>query len=1060
MENQSTDDIHSQLKKLERENRILEKKLKRSEENRTQIEEAKDRFDNLYQNVIAEREAIEEQLRIRQRQFQNLIESSPDAIVVINAEGCIEMANGRVLDLFDHQPESILSRPIDLLFPESAHLALKGHITKCIESSSLRSIDTVQGFFAQHKHGHLIPVELSFSPIETEEGIIVASTIRDITQRKALEDAAKQRAKELELNYAEMAKLNKEIEEKARLEKAFSTLNESLQGNRPLKQHAQNGLSTTARFLGIPMGSIFLVDSKSATNDLVCIADYGTPQSLIGKRFSFGDGIVGQVAESHHRVITDLPKDYNAIHFAMGSVSPVQMIDCPLLQDEELIGVIELNSTRVLNTIDLQWLDRACDVLATSLLLAKEREKLDETLAELAKAKETAEEATKAKSAFLANMSHEIRTPMNAIIGFSQMLRRDPALTNEQEESVTIICRSGEHLLNLINDILDMSKIEAGRMNLEENDFDLFQVINDIESLFRLRLQEKNLAFHINTDDLVPTYVRTDEKKLRQVLLNLLGNACKFTHEGGVTVRTSWTPETELQGRLRFEVEDTGEGIAEHEVHKLFSAFSQTKSGVKSHQGTGLGLAISREFVRMMGGDIEVKSQLGKGTQFAFTIRADISNESDIKHIESSAKQRRAVRLAPGQQTYKLLIIDDSDSDRHLLRKMLEPFGFSIVETGDGKTAVTKYAEWKPDLIFLDKMMPGMDGIETAQQLKPIIEDNVTLLGLTASAFDEDRQTMIDAGCKDILDKPFREGDIIRALEIHLGVQFEYETILPKTEADIEAIIQNIQSMHVQHPVLIIDDYPMNRKVAQKQLTTFGLTCDTAEDGKEGLQKATTNDYCLILSDCSMPVMDGYEFTRQYREWEQLNNKRLPVVAMTAYAMKGDADKCYAAGMDDYISKPVALERLAEVIMKWFERIPPACSQDQKNGEENNEGTAENEPPPVDLSYLKEILGEEEDSGLAEMLEFFLEDFETLREEIHNAFNTENRELLRDAAHKAKGGAGNGAAVQLADIMKSLQLSALESSWQDLHALHEQAEHEYARVQSFIHDFCKRVMNQ
>jgi signal transduction histidine kinase/CheY-like chemotaxis protein len=384
--------------------------------------------------------------------------------------------------------------------------------------------------------------------------------------------------------------------------------------------------------------------------------------------------------------------------------------------------------------------------------------------------RQRAETANLAKSAFLANMSHELRTPLNAVIGFAQLMDRDRSLPKHHREHLGIIFRSGEHLLGLINDVLSLSKIEAGRVTLAPVSFELPQFLEGLAEMLKVRAEGKGLDLLLEPGDAPPRLVLGDESKLRQLLINLVGNAIKFTKKGQVALRASWQ-----DGRARFEVEDTGPGMAPEELGKLFQPFVQTATGEKTKEGTGLGLVISRNFARLMGGDISVVSARGKGSTFTVTIDLPLATEGEQRR--ELDESRKVVGLEAGQAVFRILVVDDVLENRLLLSKLLESVGFDVREATNGEQAVELWRSYQPHLIWMDMRMPVMDGMTATKIIREAEghERKVKIVALSASAMEHERAAVTESGCDDFLAKPFRESAVFEKLADHLGVRFEYE---------------------------------------------------------------------------------------------------------------------------------------------------------------------------------------------------------------------------------------------------------------------------------------------
>ncbi|MBE9123377.1 response regulator [Tychonema sp. LEGE 07199] len=493
----------------------------------------------------------------------------------------------------------------------------------------------------------------------------------------------------------------------------------------------------------------------------------------------------------------------------------------PILQGQNLWGLLiahHCRSQKQWNSSEIESLKQISVQLAIAiqqctLFEQAKTEIADRKLAEAAlqKAVRVADAANVAKSEFLSSMSHELRTPLNAILGFSQVMVRDSSLNNEHQQHLGIINRAGEHLLSLINDILEMSKIEAGRIQLNESSFNLIRLLETLEEMFRLKAKSKRLQLKFEIAQNVPYFVNGDEGKLRQILINLVGNAIKFTETGSVTLRMKnkveenlATENVELKNterkaadrgceksapaicdcakansirpvslHLQFEIQDTGPGIAAEEMNKLFLPFEQTKAGYKSEQGSGLGLPISRKFVQMMGGDIVVSSTPDFGSTFSFDIQLGLADATEIQMLKP---HKKVIGLAPDQPEYRILVVDDRADNCLVIDRLLSPLGFLVREAKNGQEAIKVWEDWQPHLIWMDMQMPVMNGYEATRQIKshPLGKETV-IVALTASAFEEERKTILAAGCDDFMRKPFEAKILFAIIEKYLELRYIYD---------------------------------------------------------------------------------------------------------------------------------------------------------------------------------------------------------------------------------------------------------------------------------------------
>jgi CheY-like chemotaxis protein/HPt (histidine-containing phosphotransfer) domain-containing protein len=654
-------------------------------------------------------------------------------------------------------------------------------------------------------------------------------------------------------------------------------------------------------------------------------------------------------------------------------------------------------------------------------------------------------------------MSHEIRTPMNGVLGMADLLL-PTSLTDKQRHFADTIHLSGKTLLNVINDILDFSKIEAGKVELVRTGFSIRDVVEEVAEMLATRAQSKGIELISLVRSDVPDKLVGDPDRLQQILLNLMGNAVKFTETGEIVVGVSLAEEIGNAARLHFEVTDTGSGVPPSAQETIFDSFSQADGSTKrKYGGTGLGLTISKQLVEMMGGRIGVRSEVGKGSTFWFTVLLD--------------RQPAPESLRPLPQhdliARHVLVVDDNATNRTIVGHYVASWGTRCESAEDGTRALELLHRAREhnepyDIAILDMMMPGMDGLDLARAIKadPAIAD-VPLVMLSSTGPSDSAFEARQAGIAAYLTKPVRQSRLFDCLAtVMSGVA---SRPLPEGPAPGKG------QMIFPVDTLLVEDNPVNQEVGRAMLENLGCRVETASNGVEAVDAVFKRQYDIVFMDCQMPEMDGYEATRTIRDREKQEGgraRRIPIIALTAHAMEGDRESCLAAGMDDYLSKPFNESQLRAILVRWMppdrqtERQSVSSAAEPKSEfpvadspAGGNDGSPLDDRAVIDLTALNRISALQKDgqpSIVDKVVHMYLDSSATLLETMHNAVASGDASVICSTAHMLKSASANLGVLGFAELCKKMEAMGRSGTVSDSGLLLSDIEHEYHAVRAAL----------
>ncbi len=947
-------------------------------------------------NDITELHKIQEEYKESEKKYRTLVENLQEGLFVIR-DGKFVYLNDAVTAIVGYETGELLGADfLSVIAPESRGLVAENYRKRISGEPAPSEYEAALICKDQQTRVHVI---ISVGLIKFEGKPASIGTVKDITERKKSEEALIRRDNFLGAVSLAVHELIADEDLEAAVSASLATLGKYLKVNRAYVfqngTDAQGEPCTSQRYEWTDGTVHAQLGNEEFTN---------IPYSSIGRwydRLSRGEIIDGETK--------DFPEHERRF---LEPQSILSLLVVPIFTREKFWGFVGFDDCACIRKWDEseKAIFRAFSATLGEVIVRKEGE------IALKLAKEEAESATRAKSEFLANMSHEIRTPLNAITGMAA-LAMNQQLTPKLRDYLEIIDSSSKALLGLINDILDFSKIEAGKLIIENTDFQIQEILDQVSDMFRTKAAEKDIELVIASDQRVPRTLVGDPLRLSQILINFVSNAVKFTEKGEILVKVECRGVTDDNAHLDFVVQDTGIGISDDKIEKLFESFRQLDgSTTRKYGGTGLGLAISKSLSELMGGEIHVVSTPGKGSSFSLSVTLGVSK------IANERKKVIPVDLS----NLRVLIVDDNEAARMVLTEILESFGFRVHAESSGEAALetlgSAYAEGDAfKLVLMDWKMPGMDGIEASKMIRkdPVCGNPKIILMTafgTAHNFEQDAADYIDG----FLLKPTKQSALFDAI-IGLFSADQAEAGESMKEVLTKETL-NKKALKGAY-LLLVEDNKVNQKVAVELLQDAGIRVDVASSGLEGIEMLKKHEYDGVLMDIQMPGIDGYDAARMIRKKEEW--KSVPIIAMTANAMKGDREKCLAAGMNDYVSKPIDVHQLYATLRKWvFPKPEVAKAPGGGTGEEEKEIGLPEGIFGINMEWALERLAGKK-SLYVSLLRDFVKDNKNSIDEIQDALRTDKEKAER-IAHTLKGLAGNIGALGLFEAAKSLEKAIRE----------------------------------